>query len=449
MAFVRKALYINGGYALTPFACNTYTDFTVSMWVNMASLPTGSTGKQLFGYVGNESDIGIVLRPTSGYAEFCSTPGTWAGFGYTPAPAIGSWHWVAARYKAKDYAYWSDGTKGGSLTTAGQRYMNAYRFAFGGYSLNSTWTAPYFYVAEATFWSRGLTDDEVLSLYHGAFKSTANLEAYWPLNGDYSDQSGKGRTLGTVTAGSWAAVSLPDIDKYLLNDGESIKTWNGASFDNVGTYPADLQEGLFQSKGFYPLSAVTQSALDQLVDLRPKVLLLSSQSEFTPKGTRATAVCKPKLVLATGDILLAGIQNINSMSIVSTATGGNVCLIVSVDSGITWMTWDSVENTWAAVDISNVDNVISNGMTSVVLQTRTKQDWQDLVGSSAKTIRFGYVLNINSTSNVANTDSIAMSVDMKGMWREAYPASEKDVLYASPDVLRINLYANGDYKINS
>jgi hypothetical protein len=57
-------------------------------------------------------------------------------------------------------------------------------------------------------------------------------------------------------------------------------------------------------------------------------------------------------------------------------------------------------------------------------------------------------LKLESTSDVANTDSISFVIDMLGKWIKAEHEVDYDYSYPNSTTLVVELLSNGDYKIN-
>lgn len=177
-------------------------------------------------------------------------------------------------------------------------------------------------------------------------------------------------------------------------------------------------------------------------------LLCLTPDSISSKTNRIIACSNSKLLLSNSDIGLSSIQSINSSTITAGQAGnGKVLVIVSVDSGTTWKTWDSLNNVWISIDTSNLNNVANGAMTPAVVGARTKADWANLIGN-LKVIRFGYYLETSATTDIGNTDMIVMNVDMRGRWRTQTPGVSYDSDMASNNAITISIYAAGDYKIN-
>lgn len=231
------------------------------------------------------------------------------------------------------------------------------------------------------------------------------------------------------------------IWKYLFEDSGKIKSLLDGAWVELGFTPATQLQ--FITNGLDSLVNVTDSLIRQLTE--NKVLLWSADPEVNEKKLQITAVPVPKLILPTGDIMLTDVAGIDKVTLNATQTGsGKVRIIVSTDKGVTWKTYNLG---WVAID-PTVDAVATGGLSPATLNDLTRAEWDALTGSSSRTIRFGYYLEIDTTLDKAETDAIITQWDMKGFWGGAIHGTDYDFLYADNNLLRVHLYSNGSYKIN-
>lgn len=218
---------------------------------------------------------------------------------------------------------------------------------------------------------------------------------------------------------------------YISNTWQQVIT-------NWSSVPSLDKRDLFLSSGMDVLP--TPSTIKQLGD-PTKISFFTDDTSYYPK-IRSTAIPVAKLIIQDSDIALNSIEHVNLANL----TAQNVKVIVSTDKGVTWKTW--FNNAWENIDSSDLVAIKNNGMTSATMSARIKQDWTDLIGTS-KTIRFAYLLDVNASTDICNTDSIIFNVDMKGTWRTAYNnGSIYDCDHPDGSIIRVSLYATGDYKIN-
>ena len=75
--------------------------------------------------------------------------------------------------------------------------------------------------------------------------------------------------------------------------------------------------------------------------------------------------------------------------------------------------------------------------------------WSDvLIGTNgSKKLRFGYYLEVSSTSDVVETDALTMQVDMNGAWELTNVGVAYTYNYPDSDTINVKLISNGDYRI--
>lgn len=129
---------------------------------------------------------------------------------------------------------------------------------------------------------------------------------------------------------------------------------------------------------------------------------------------KLTGTYFPTVVKASGDINLNGINKINK--IIWLASDGDVSknrLIFSLDSGLTWKSYDVSNKTLVNIDINNLSEVENKGLTIEQVNSLTLEDLDILRDNSPK-IRFGYYLEKNNAFDELYNDNLSITVDMKG-----------------------------------
>lgn len=225
--------------------------------------------------------------------------------------------------------------------------------------------------------------------------------------------------------------------KYLANllDG-SIMKYANSTWVSIDT-PV-LTEALFKTEGMDLIPS--PSVLEQLPN---SFKMLTWTDDSAVMKLRTIAIPFNKLVLANGDIGTTAIQSINSVTCTSTVNGASkLSIILSIDRGKTWLTWD---NGWTTINPVAAD-AASFGITPIQLATLTKQNWLDL--DVRDTLRFGYYLELAANANICSTDLLTMSIDMRGRWRTEAPKADYNHYFINNETIQIELLSTGDFKIN-
>ena len=115
-------------------------------------------------------------------------------------------------------------------------------------------------------------------------------------------------------------------------------------------------------------------------------------------------------------------------------------MILSFDSGIARKAYNGTS--WVVVDTANLSDVKSKGMSdtiSSILETER---------NNSTTLRFGYYLEKGSYSDLANNDSMIVTIDNIGTY-SICPTNNYTVALASDgSTLTYNFSVSGSYTLN-
>ncbi|ADK16159.1 hypothetical protein WX45_01812 [Clostridium ljungdahlii DSM 13528] len=153
-----------------------------------------------------------------------------------------------------------------------------------------------------------------------------------------------------------------------------------------------------------------------------------------------TAIPPDRLLVASGDKDLSYVQNIDYFKL--TGTGSNLSVVISVDGGTTWKTfntdhWEDISLTVNDVKVKGIDIPNFNAVNSTY--------WNLL--NTNKKIRFAYLLSMNSISDTESIDNLDLQYDGQGKWAQA-KEDTYNVVYASNTLLQVFIKFSGDIKIN-
>jgi hypothetical protein len=189
-------------------------------------------------------------------------------------------------------------------------------------------------------------------------------------------------------------------DQHLIFDGmmkqdnniKSITMTNEGTIDTYTVYSAPLDR-----TGFYKINSITEATI-------------STNEVMTINGTY-----NPTLVQAVGDISLVGVDRISSIEwTASTTNSSKLLLIYSIDSGVTWKGYDSVNHVVLNItNISDLSEIQTKGITIANLNAFAQTDLDNIRNESPK-IRFAYYLEKNNITDTLQNDKITLTVDMSG-----------------------------------
>lgn len=151
------------------------------------------------------------------------------------------------------------------------------------------------------------------------------------------------------------------------------------------------------------------------------------------------------LLLANGDLSLKAVENIDFFQVDFTKIGdAEIKLIVSVDEGETWQTYES--GMWEPIN-PTVEEVDLYGIDTSVFNLIRPERWNELRKYS-DTIRFGYLLKHNEELDFAKVHALNAQFDMTGVWKASVHGKDFEYEYPDNSTIRVKILRNGDYKIN-
>lgn len=167
------------------------------------------------------------------------------------------------------------------------------------------------------------------------------------------------------------SLAKPIVDKYLIQDGEEIKTFLNNSWFVIGQSPsthAMFDQGMNDLK-VIPAEAwaLLEGDFDVLTYTNKLDNIQSIKVNATPHG---------QLILAETDFSL-----VEDLTITASAAG--VKLIASGDSGVSWNTY--LDSRWMPIEPA-AEVVKSSGMDPATLNALTDEQWEEL----GRDIRLGF-----------------------------------------------------------
>lgn len=204
-----------------------------------------------------------------------------------------------------------------------------------------------------------------------------------------------------VKEGSYVQANM----KYLIVDGNDIKHWDTASssYDKVSELP--LTADKFKTYG----DDTYHKERTGIISTSPSLKIWSPLTDMIPPKVIQTIKPNPVIVTMKDDISFseAYIKDIINAVVTLDNTGsGIITFTVSVDSGVSWKAWNS--SLWGLVDITNMQDLKSKGMSVAILQGITEAQWRSLDISNKK-IRFAWYVEIASSTDVLKLKQIRIN----------------------------------------
>lgn len=204
-----------------------------------------------------------------------------------------------------------------------------------------------------------------------------------------------------VQEGSYVQTDI----KYLIVDGTDIKHWDTASSSYVKVSELPLTADKFKIYG----DDIYHKERTGIIATSPILKIWSPSVELPQPKVTQTIKPKPIIVNMKDDISFseAYIKDIMNALVTLDNTGsGIIVFIVSTDSGTSWKTWNG--SSWVLVDIANMEDVKTKGMTVTTFQEIAEAQWTSL-GLSDKKIRFAWYMEISSSTDVLRLKEIRVN----------------------------------------
>jgi len=245
----------------------------------------------------------------------------------------------------------------------------------------------------------------------------------------------------------------PNPTKYLAktSDGHYHSSKSGSWVD-LGI-PADTQtlEQLFKDQG--EDACPTHAYLLQL-GANTKVCYWRGNASAPVLNANITSVPNSQFIHAKDDISLKSYSNLDWIHVNDGTTGyesgnGKIRLLASIDSGVTYYSYNTDTSIWGKVlDTTDVNDgsfdtntntnrfipsvtalgrILSQGMNVVTFNAAPWQDWT--INKGYTNIRFGYSLDIAASTDIAFTDNAKLQYDGQGKWKGAINGTDYNYYY--------------------
>lgn len=98
----------------------------------------------------------------------------------------------------------------------------------------------------------------------------------------------------------------------------------------------------------------------------------------------------------------------------------------------------------------DADTVLNEGISMSDVATISEMQWDTFfdADNGDKGIAIAFAMSITDITDVAYLDNLRVTADMRGEWRKAIHGTDYDYAYPNNKALKVELYADGNYKIN-
>ncbi|MBV1816842.1 signal peptidase II [Clostridium cochlearium] len=246
-------------------------------------------------------------------------------------------------------------------------------------------------------------------------------------------------------------VPRVNLLKYDLGDQDVIITKNEFTNGESNDFEEDDMV-VFDGKAHLKTDHVSNFTFNREVDTKNEYTITINKTKFKKvegfevredgviKTLTTKAIPFDRLLIPKGDMNLSNVEHIDYFKL--TATGKNIRIVCSVDSGNTWKTFNNEK--WVDVNL-DIDSVRASGMTIELFNSINDVFWNELV--TTHKIRFAYLFSQDSIADVEELDNLDLQYDGEGKWVQA-KEDTFDVVYASNTLLQVYVKFSGDIKIN-
>lgn len=377
--------------------------------INQMSLPKGNAGMTLYG---TRNDDSTVTLPDIGFnfnynglaiRQLYTSGNTWVGFGGA------SEHLCINR---RDASY-------NNLYYASEVEYSTklFRIRFEGNSSYSSWGS------NDLIWELSIFETGVIRLVVEKIPNNGTNSFVNPNVGTQSltlaagksyiftpaDLSGKNYI---VQEGSY----IPCITKFLMVDNEGVKNYQGSTWVKIGDLP--LTEEMFKTYGVDTLPASmaglsgTSPALYIYTD-NPDVKANKNSNRFF---IEKTVTSKPKVIIQNYDFNIHDGKSINKLEAIvqytkkdsnlnDVTTNGKIRIALSVDSGLSWLTYNINTSSFESIDITDSATFFANGINPTILTSLDYAALNAMIAQDRK-LRFAYILDKPTLNDVCKLRKI-------------------------------------------
>ena len=141
-------------------------------------------------------------------------------------------------------------------------------------------------------------------------------------------------------------------------------------------------------------------------------------------------------------------STIDSMSIVANVDVNSNIRFVFTKNLLDYYTFGS--SGFTKVSAFDADTVLNEGISMSDVATISEMQWDTFfdADNGDKGIAIAFAMSITDITDVAYLDNLRVTADMRGEWRKAVHGTDYDYAYPNNKVLKVELNADGNYKIN-
>jgi hypothetical protein len=244
-------------------------------------------------------------------------------------------------------------------------------------------------------------------------------------------------------------ISPVIFDNYfLIKEGTLYKTYGDLGWETVGENPTRFD---FLNKGIIDLDVIlmpNELSVKPIEELQTSfdIVVYTDSTELESGLLNVKIDSVPQLVVAENNIRLNNVENIIAFNMYSEESiNGKIRYAVTFDNGDNWLSFNGTDFT--SIGELTLENVRDNGMSTEVINAIPSVKWNDVL-TVDRIVKFAYYLESSSIEGNVAVDELTLLYDAVGYWTSASHGSEYDYMYTANTLMKVKLYADGDYKIN-
>jgi hypothetical protein len=293
-----------------------------------------------------------------------------------------------------------------------------------------------------TSYTRGMSTPAALGSGYFSQSATINPTAFKTFE---SLEAGGALGLGVVLVqtgsrvGTWAQIREQTSTLLLDSDGDA--------YDTEGTLVASNWSGLTNSQKETAFGSSSDTALtNSVAQTIGEFQVMCLASDNSQQTCSFTAIPQDQLIVPQGLIDLSSYEIMQGAAITDSTSGNAKVLMAVTPDGTNYYVYNTATEEWDSIT-ATAAAIVAGGMTKMSIANIPADAWTALTGDG-EAVGFAYVLSMSASSETCYVDQIDLTVDMKGKWRKAVHGTDYDYAYTSNTNLKVQLFANGNYKIN-
>ena len=185
----------------------------------------------------------------------------------------------------------------------------------------------------------------------------------------------------------------------------------------------------------------------ELQSLGNKFKIVTYGVDTTSPKTVVKAVPNNKLFVPAS-LFGASFNTIDSMTVQAIVDVGTDIRFVFTKNLLDYYTFGS--SGFTKVSAFDADTVLNEGISMSDVATISEMQWDTFFNADNgdKGIAIAFAMSITDITDVAYLDNLKVTADMRGEWRKAVHGTDYDYAYPNNKVLKVELNADGNYKIN-